>query len=70
MVYAKYITRTGRNGKKVRYGPYYYKSVRTPDGKVRNVYLGSKPVKKKKTRKQKMNLRQFRDALAGVFLQF
>jgi len=70
MVYAKYITRTGKDGKQRTYGPYYYRSVRSSDGKIRNVYLGSKPVKKRQTRKQKMNLRQFRDALAGVFLQF
>ncbi len=68
MVYAKYITRTGKDGEKVRYGPYYYKSVRTPDGKVNNVYLGSKPVAKKRKRKDsKVNLRQLKDMLAGVF---
>ena len=68
MVYAKYITRTGRNGKPVKFGPYYYRSVRTPDGKVKNIYLGTKPVQEDKKKKQKkMNLRQLRDALAGVF---
>ena len=35
MVYTKYIT---KNGKKI--GPYYYKSVRGKDGKVRSVYIG------------------------------
>ena len=69
MVYAKYITRTGKDGKPVRFGPYYYRSVRTPDGKVRNIYLGSKPkpVRKKPNKKSRLNLRQFRDSLAGVF---
>ena len=38
MVYAKYVKR----GKK-RFGPYYYKSVRDKKGKVRNVYIGTKP---------------------------
>jgi len=38
LVYAKYIR---RNGKRV--GPYYYTSVRGPDGKVKSVYLGRKP---------------------------
>ena len=68
MVYAKFITKTGKDGKQIKYGPYFYKSVRTSDGKVRNVYLGSKPAAKKKPKKKKMNLRQFRDALAGVFM--
>ena len=66
MVYAKFITKTGKDGKPVKYGPYYYKSVRTPDGKIRNVYLGTRPVSKSKKPKPK-NLRQLRDALAGVF---
>jgi hypothetical protein len=65
MVYAKYITRTGRDGKPMKYGPYYYESIRGPDGRVRNVYLGTEPVKKKQ--KRKMNLRQIREAFAGVF---
>ena len=38
MVYAKYIK---RNGKK--YGPYYYKSVRTVNGKVKTIYVKEKP---------------------------
>ncbi len=67
MVYAKYITRTGKNGKPVKYGPYYYKSIRTPDGKVRNIYLGSKPVQKTRKKNNRMNLRQLKDVLAGVF---
>jgi hypothetical protein len=67
MVYAKFITRTGRDGKPVKYGPYYYKSVRTPDGRVRNIYLGTKPVRKKPQKNGKMNLRQIRDVLASVF---
>ncbi|UCD07235.1 MAG: right-handed parallel beta-helix repeat-containing protein [Candidatus Aenigmatarchaeota archaeon] len=35
MAYARYFKR----GKK-RYGPFYYKSVRMPDGRVKSVYLG------------------------------
>jgi hypothetical protein len=48
MVYAKYITRAGKDG---------------------SVYLGSKPVPKakKKQKENKMNLRQLKDMLAGVF---
>ena len=67
MVYAKYITRTGKDGKPTKYGPYFYKSVRTPDGKVRNVYLGSKPVPENTKKSRKANLRQLKDMLAGVF---
>ena len=66
MVYVKYITWTGRDGKPIRYGPYYYRSVRTPDGRVRNIYMGTRPVQKKR-RNRKMNLRQIRDVLASVF---
>ena len=43
MAYAKFITHTNKEGKQVNYGPYYYKSVRTPEGKVRNIYLGASP---------------------------
>jgi hypothetical protein len=68
MVYAKYITRPGKDGKPVKYGPYYYKSVRTPEGKVRNIYMGTKPVREKQKKNGKMNLRQIKDALASVFL--
>jgi hypothetical protein len=67
MVYAKFITRLDRNGRPVKYGPYYYKSVRTPDGKVRNIYMGTKPAPKK-IKNGKMNLRQIRDVLASVFM--
>jgi hypothetical protein len=67
MVYAKFITRLDRNGRPVKYGPYYYRSVRTPDGKVRNIYMGTKPVLKKRIN-GKMNLRQIRDVLASVFM--
>lgn len=35
MVHKRYITRGGK-----RYGPYFYKSVRLPDGRVKNEYLG------------------------------
>lgn len=66
MVYAKYITRTGRDGKPVRYGPYYYRSIRTPDGRVRNIYMGTRSVRKRE-RNGKMNLRQIRDVLASLF---
>ncbi len=37
MVYKKYIKRGNK-----KFGPYYFKSVRDKDGKVRSVYLGSK----------------------------
>jgi hypothetical protein len=67
MVYAKYIIRTGKDGKPVRYGPYYYRSVRTESGRIRNIYLGNKPVPKKPSKKKTTNLRQLKDALAGVF---
>ncbi len=67
MVYAKYITRKGKDGKPVKYGPYYYKSVRTEDGRVRNIYLGTKPVRDKPKPSGKMNLRQIKDVLASVF---
>jgi hypothetical protein len=67
MVYAKYITRTGKDGKPVKYGPYYYKSIRTPEGKVRNIYLGNRPVNETPKKNKKMNLRQLKDVLAGVF---
>ena len=42
MVYKKYIS---RNGKK--FGPYYFKSVRGKNGKVKSVYLGTKDPSKK-----------------------
>ena len=67
MVYAKYITRTGKDGKPVKYGPYYYRSVRTPDGKVRNIYMGTRPVQERPRKNGKMNLRQIRDVFASVF---
>jgi hypothetical protein len=67
MVYVKYINRTGKDGKPVRYGPYYYRSIRTPDGRVQNIYMGTRPVQERKRRKRKMNLRQIRDVLASVF---
>jgi len=40
MVYAKFIK---KNGKKI--GPYYYRSVRLPNGKVKSVYIGKNPPK-------------------------
>ena len=63
MVYAKFITATGKDGKPVKYGPYYYKSIRTPEGKVRNIYLGTKSAKKSSFR----NLKQLIDKLTGLF---
>ena len=36
MVYKKYIKRGGKT-----FGPYYFKSVRDKNGKVKSVYLGS-----------------------------
>ena len=42
MVYKKYIVRGGK-----KFGPYYFKSVRTPDGKVKSVYLGTENPSKK-----------------------
>lgn len=70
MAYAKFITTTDSNGKTVRYGPYYYKSVRTAKGKVRSIYLGNKSaVKNKKDIKRSgwENLKQKINALAGLF---
>ncbi|MFH1376409.1 MAG: UbiA family prenyltransferase [Candidatus Woesearchaeota archaeon] len=40
MVYKKYIKRGGK-----KFGPYYFKSVRTQDGKVKSVYLGTEKPK-------------------------
>jgi len=40
MVYKRYIT---KNGKKL--GPYYYKSIRGFDGRIKSVYVGQKPEK-------------------------
>jgi hypothetical protein len=45
MAYAKFITKADKEGRPVRYGPYYYKSIRTPEGKVRNIYLGTELAK-------------------------
>jgi hypothetical protein len=36
MVHKRYIKKRGK-----LYGPYFYKSIRTSDGKVKNIYLGS-----------------------------
>gem|GEM_PF-4163599 len=47
MVYKKYVW---RNGKK--HGPYYYESVRGPDGKVKAVYLGSENPAEKSVEKK------------------
>jgi hypothetical protein len=43
MTYAKFVTKLNKEGKQVSYGPYYYRSIRTPEGKVRNIYLGARP---------------------------
>ena len=60
MAYAKFITKADKQGRPVRYGPYYYKSVRTPEGKVRNIYLGMEPT----NGNGKMG--RVKDALAGL----
>ena len=44
MVYKKYISRAGK-----KFGPYYFKSVRTKDGKVKSVYLGTSDPTKRNT---------------------
>lgn len=66
MVYAKYITRTDRDGNPVKYGPYYYKSVRTKDGKVRNIYMGTEPPANEVEEKKK-TLQGLRNMLSGIF---
>lgn len=43
MVYRKYIEREGK-----RFGPYYFKSIRDKNGKVKSVYLGTKDPSRKK----------------------
>jgi len=48
MVYKKYVTRKGK-----RHGPYYYESVRQPNGKIKAVYLGTEPPSERKIRKKK-----------------
>ena len=58
MAYAKFITKADKAGRPVRYGPYYYRSVRTPEGKVRNIYLGTGPSNGK--------IRRIMDMLAGM----
>ncbi|MCJ7816219.1 MAG: hypothetical protein MUP55_00010 [Candidatus Aenigmarchaeota archaeon] len=58
MAYAKFVTKTNKEGKQINYGPYYYKSIRTPDGKVRNIYLGTEPSNGK--------TRRIMDMLAGL----
>ncbi|MCJ7816587.1 MAG: hypothetical protein MUP55_01900 [Candidatus Aenigmarchaeota archaeon] len=46
-----------------RYCPYYYRSIRTPDGKVRNIYLGTEPSGKENGNGR---MGRIRDALAGL----
>ena len=41
MVYKKYIKRKGK-----LYGPYYYKNIRDKNGRVKNIFLGTKPQRK------------------------
>jgi len=48
MVYKKYVTRKGK-----RHGPYYYESVRQPNGKIKAVYLGTELPSERKIRKKK-----------------
>ena len=43
MVYRKYVEREGK-----RFGPYYFKSIRDKNGKVKSVYLGTKDPSRKK----------------------
>jgi len=43
LVYKKYINRDGK-----KFGPYYFKSVREKDGRVRSVYLGTEDPSKKR----------------------
>ena len=53
MVYKKYVTRKGK-----KHGPYYYESVRQPDGKIKAVYLGStKPTQRETDKKLRVALR-------------
>jgi len=33
MAYAKFVTKTNKEGKQINYGPYYYRSVRTEEGR-------------------------------------
>lgn len=44
MVYARYFKRRGK-----KYGPYYYTTERTKDGKVKSVYIGTKSPEKNYT---------------------
>ena len=64
MAYAKFVTRLNKEGKPVNYGPYYYKSVRTPEGKVRNIYLGIKPATEENGNGKRM--KWVREALARL----
>ncbi len=53
MVYKKYVTRKGK-----RHGPYYYESVRQPNGTIKAVYLGTElPTKRKIAKKRSVALR-------------
>jgi hypothetical protein len=61
MAYAKFVTRMNKEGKPISYGPYYYKSIRTPEGRVQNIYLGtSLPVNEN----GKKGMQRLRDLLA------
>lgn len=63
MTYAKFVTRLNKEGKPVNYGPYYYKSIRTSDGKVRNIYLGIKPVAEENGNEKTSNMKRLRQVL-------
>jgi parallel beta-helix repeat protein len=56
LVYKKYIYREGK-----KFGPYYFKSVRTEDGKVKSVYLG---------KEKPLNKFRLLPALLGVLILF
>ncbi|RLJ05493.1 MAG: hypothetical protein DRP18_02945, partial [Candidatus Aenigmatarchaeota archaeon] len=62
-MYAKYV----RRGRK-KYGPYYYKSIRTPEGKVKNIYLGKEKPKKGFNAKDRKNLVKL--VLVFLFISF
>ncbi|MCX6814708.1 MAG: hypothetical protein NTY20_03615 [Candidatus Aenigmarchaeota archaeon] len=66
MAYAKFVTKTNKEGKQISYGPYYYKSIRTPEGKVRNIYLGISPPEGSENGKNGNSIKRLREALARL----
>jgi len=66
MAYAKFVTKTNKEGEQVKYGPYYYKSIRTPEGKVRNIYLGASLPEGNGNGKNGSSIKKFREALARL----